>query len=118
MSACVNHQECQASAACARCRNPFCGGCLTFSVNGDPWCEPCGNGLLDTGKGNRPLALLVLVVGLAITLAIVLAPMIFLGRYFIYSALLVAVPIGAAWRIAYPPTTGDAPVIVRRAGTR
>lgn len=117
MTVCANHSETNAIARCTRCRSAFCDGCIVFLVNDDPWCEPCGNGEIDSGKGSPILAVVALLVLLALFAAFMFVQLYVVRRFYFVTAALVFVPFGVAWRIAYPPTTGDKPVIVDRTAT-
>lgn len=103
---------------CARCRTDFCDLCLGFIVNDAPWCEPCGNTEKETGKGRPGLAIVVGLVLFAAWAILILVQLFVIQRFWIASAALVLVPVGAAWTIAYPPTVGEKPRIVDRNATR
>jgi hypothetical protein len=117
MTSCANHPEEAAAARCVRCGTPCCDPCIGFLVNDDPWCEPCGNGEIESGKGNPALAILVFVALLGVWGGLMCLQLFVARRVYIATTALVLVPFGAAWRIAYPPTAGERPRIVTRSGT-
>ena len=112
MNACANHPDATAVARCTRCRSTFCDGCIGFLVNADPWCEPCGNAMIDDGKGRPVLAAVVFVVLLAAFVALICVQIFVLERIRLYSFAFGIVPFVAAWRIAFPPTAR--PIVVDR----
>lgn len=71
----------------------------------------------EEGKGRPALAVVVLLVLLAAFAALIFVQLFVIGRFYFYSAALGIVPFGAAWRVAYPPTTGDRPTIIDRSAT-
>jgi hypothetical protein len=102
---------------CTKCRHPFCDTCLVFAVDGKPWCEPCGNALVDSVAPRWVLGGLVLAGGFGLTTAL------WLGRVFVHAVIpgfLVVVFLGyagslfAAWKVALDTTTGEKPTIERR----
>lgn len=70
--------------------------------------------MIEAGKGRPALAAVVLVALLTTFGALMYFQLYVLGRFYFYTAALGLVPFGVAWRIAYPPTTGDRPSIVDR----
>jgi hypothetical protein len=117
MLTCANHDKRVAAGRCAKCDVLFCDTCCAFLINGAAWCEPCGRAEQELGKGNKVLAVVVLVVLLALW-AFLVAKAYGMGgprpRLLIYLIPLVMVPFGAAWAIAYPPTAGERPTLIDR----
>lgn len=111
---CANHPELPAEGRCARCREHFCDPCCAFLVDDRPWCEPCGNALVDDGRGSKVLAVVVLAGGLALFAGVVALQLFVIHRFYFYSPVLVLFPPWIAYRIAYPPATGNAPKVLDR----
>jgi hypothetical protein len=115
---CLNHAERPAPGRCLKCRQPFCDTCLAFAVNGAPWCELCGNALLEELRPRWFLAGAVM--GGALALVV-------LGYAALYRAtgllmwrgtvLLVLLVLGGAGRLAWyllDRSTGDNPRVLPR----
>jgi len=118
MASCANHSEATAAARCQKCSSLVCDPCSAFLINGRVWCEPCGNEEIDSGKGHPIIALVVLVVMLCAWGAVVAYQLMVMNRFYVATLAGALVPFGAAWPIAYPPTTGDKPIIVNRTKQR
>lgn len=116
-TSCANHADAAPAGTCARCRAAFCDPCLVFIINGRAWCELCANNESENGKGNKALAFMVCIGGLAAWAALLAVQLFVIGRLWFYSFPLVLLPVVAAWRIAWPPTAGDPPIIVDRRRT-
>jgi hypothetical protein len=94
---------------------PFCDRCFAFRINGDLWCEPCGNNALDEGKGNKGLAVVVLVAGLALATGFLSLELDYIHGWLVKTTFTVyLVPVIIAWRIAFPEPPGEAPEIIDR----
>jgi hypothetical protein len=115
---CVNHTERNSLGRCTRCRHPFCDGCLAFSVDGSPWCEPCGNALVDEVRPRWVLGALALAAGFGFTTAAWIAKAVFVPYrvpYFLVVIFLAyAGSLLGAWRLTMDATVGERPRIERR----
>ena len=114
MSACANHPETSAAARCGKCRTALCDPCSAFLINDAAWCEPCGNEEVESGKGHPVVAIVVLAVLFVGWLGLMAVQLFVIRRVWFWTIALVIVPFGVAWPIAYPPTTGEKPIIVDR----
>jgi hypothetical protein len=117
MSSCVNHAHRGAAGRCIGCNLLFCDPCCGFLINEAPWCEPCGRGQLDLGRGNRPLGLIVAVVALVLWIALIYRFHV-MGSGLVAAVVGLGIPLGFGWRIAYPPLAGTRPRIVDRSEQR
>jgi hypothetical protein len=115
---CANHPEYPFLRACPKCAEPFCSTCLPFAVNGDPWCEPCGNALLEETRPRWLAGAVVWTLGIGlVTLVAILRYVLVAGRIPYFWMLLTAgyvVAITAGWRITFGLVPGERPRIERR----
>ena len=104
MVSCANHPDASAACRCTKCRSTLCDPCCVFLINGDPWCEPCGHGVIESRKGSPTLAVVVLLVLLAAWSGLLWYELAGLGRFYVRTVGLLIIPFAAAWRIAFPPS--------------
>jgi hypothetical protein len=114
VNTCANHGQRFAAGRCVQCEHLFCDSCCAFLINGEAWCEPCGDNERRVGRGNKPLALIVLLIGLGLWLAMIAYQVSEMDGFFQGTAYLVFIPLLIAWPIAYPPGGGHRPTIVDR----
>jgi hypothetical protein len=116
-SSCANHPDLPSARKCPKCAHAFCDACLAFSVNGVPWCEPCGNALADEVKPRWALGGLVLAAGYTLTTLVWTAKRVFLPtlipNFLVVILLGYASSMYAAWS-ALSRTAREPPDIERR----
>jgi hypothetical protein len=116
--ACTNPDRRPGLAKCFKCGSLFCDSCLAFVVNQDPYCEVCGNKLLDD---LRPRWLPAVAIFLSAFVLVVLGN----GAYWMafgywrtsFSLLGFVLLLGAAklaWHVADPIGSADKPRVMRR----
>ena len=66
---CANHPMRGALTRCRSCRRPLCETCFRSTVDGEPWCEACIADLMTAARGRWPLAITLLAVSVAGTIA-------------------------------------------------
>ncbi len=118
LTPCVNHANWPSAVRCPRCRAAFCDACAVFMVNGDAWCEPCGNAIVDTARPRWLLFGLVLLAGWTFVAAMGMAVyLIFKVRFYVWVVVFAAYAavFRYAWRVAIPEALGNAVRIERRA---
>ncbi|CAN5514216.1 hypothetical protein BH09MYX1_BH09MYX1_54000 [soil metagenome] len=102
-------------AKCTRCSKAFCDPCLGFTVNGVPWCEPCGN---RAEEESRPQWVAGILLGGGIFgAATVLFVALWIAAGRIYPWLMVALWGGAivtGWNRVSPLRGSERPVVERR----
>lgn len=109
---------------CAKCRLVFCDRCTPRAVNGDSWCEPCANELIDETKPRWLVGLVVLAVCLGVVWFLVGGAVLdaFGGLRSIRSVRLhigaMIIPFGIAWGVTFPIFGGERPRIEVRGSAR
>jgi hypothetical protein len=116
---CVNGDG-RGVAKCFKCSKPFCDRCLVFLVNGRPYCEVCGNALLDEMRPRWGLAMAAFVGILALGYLFILGRAKFWGvrpptfGSLLYGIATVIFAFGGAWRVIDPVRGVAKPRIERR----
>ncbi len=113
-AACVNDGSAM-RAKCTHCDKPFCDTCLAFTVNGNLWCEPCGNRI---EEDSEPKWIQGLVLGGGIFAATaVLFFVLWVVSQRIFPILMIGVWGGAiliGWNRASPLRGSERPLVIRR----